>query len=200
MESELEQGGYVASGMLTTGTKPFNVFARLVAGAMAQPEMAAANALLDGPAAERFLLACKLKENDEHPHSSAPEWLGKAAMSQRHRFLLRDLDWSWFNALVFGMRDGAQLAEAVATLEAMREAALATRAPTAAGRRRSASTSTATRSTRCRRSTCTSSTSPPSAPATSTSRTRTYPRRRPLPPPVELIRATRRGLGGAAAA
>ena len=47
-------------------------------------------------------------------------------MSQRHRFLLlRDLDWSWFNALVFGMRDGAQLAEAVATLEAMREAALA---------------------------------------------------------------------------
>ena len=32
-------------------------------------------------------------------------------MSQRHRFLLlRDLDWSWFNALVFGMRDGAQLA------------------------------------------------------------------------------------------
>ena len=125
VESELEQGGYVASGMLTTGTKPFNVFARLVSGAMAQPEMAAANALLDGPAAERFLLACNRKENDEHWHSSAPEWLGKAAMSQRHRFLLlRDLDWSWFNALVFGMRDGAQLAEAVATLEAMREAAL----------------------------------------------------------------------------
>ena len=81
-------------GALTTGTKPFNVFARLVSGAMAQPEMAAANALLDGPAAARFLLACNRKEADEHWASDAEEWVGKASMAERHRFLLlKDLHW-----------------------------------------------------------------------------------------------------------
>ena len=92
---------------------------------MTQPEMAAANALLDGPAAARFLLACNRKENDEH-WADGREWVGKASMSARHRFLLiKDLSWRWFNCLTFGMRGGAALAEAVATLEAMREAALA---------------------------------------------------------------------------
>ena len=44
----------------------------------------------------------------------------------RHRFLLiKDLSWRWFNCLTFGIGGGAALAEAVATLEAMRDAALA---------------------------------------------------------------------------
>ena len=92
---------------------------------MAQPEMAAANALLDGPAAARFLLACNRKEADEHWASDAEEWVGKASMAERHRFLLlKDLHWGWFNCLAFGIRGGAALADAVATLEAMKEAAL----------------------------------------------------------------------------
>ena len=125
LEAELTAAGVVAGGALTTGTKPFNVFARLASGAMTQPEMAAANALLDGPAAARFLLACNRKENDEH-WADGGEWQGKASMSARHRFLLlKDLSWRWFNCLTFGIGGGAALAEAVATLEAMRDAALA---------------------------------------------------------------------------
>ena len=130
LRAELEAGGVVdADGRLATEAKggaPFNPFARLVAGLIRQQAMDGANAALDAPAAERFLLACNPPEQDAQWASASPPWLGKASMGARHRFLLlRDLDWSWFNVLVFGMRDGAQLAEAVATLEAMREAALA---------------------------------------------------------------------------
>ena len=129
LRAELEAGGVVdADGRLATEAKggaPFNPFARLVAGLIRQQAMDGANAALDAPAAERFLLACNPPEQDAQWESASPPWLGKASMGARHRFLLlRDLDWSWFNVLVFGVRDGAQLAEAVATLEAMREAAL----------------------------------------------------------------------------
>ena len=126
LEAELNAAGVIGDdGALTTGTKPFNVFARLVSGAMAQPEMAAANALLDGPAAARFLLACNRKENDEHWASDAEEWVGKASMAERHRFLLiKDLSWRWFNCLTFGIRGGTALADAVEMLEAMKAAAL----------------------------------------------------------------------------
>ena len=75
---------------------------------MAQPEMAAANALLDAPAAERFLLACNRKENDEHWASDDRQWVGRASMSERHRFLLlkppAGLDFDHFNVLVMGVR------------------------------------------------------------------------------------------------
>ena len=140
----------MASGMLTTGTKPFNVFARRLRGDGAA-RVAAANALLDAPAAERFLLACNRKENDEHWHSSAPEWLGKAAMSHA----------TASSSATSTGRGSTRSCSACATARSSprwrrsRRCARrrsATRAD-AAGRRRSASTSTATRSTRCRRST-----------------------------------------------
>ena len=57
------------------------VFACLGAGEMSQPEMAASNALL-GEAGSRFVVCCNRPENDEHWQSSAPEWVGKASMSQ----------------------------------------------------------------------------------------------------------------------
>ena len=81
LEDELAAGGLVKDGKLTTGTKPFNLFARLGAGEMSQPEMAASNALL-GKAGSRFVVCCNRAENDEHWQSSAPEWVGKASMSQ----------------------------------------------------------------------------------------------------------------------
>ena len=81
LEEELAAGGLVKDGKLTTGTKPFNLFARLGAGEMSQPEMAASNALL-GKAGSRFVVCCNRAENDEHWQSSAPEWVGKASMSQ----------------------------------------------------------------------------------------------------------------------
>ena len=38
LESELEADGLVKDGKLTTGTKPFNLFARIGAGGVSQPE------------------------------------------------------------------------------------------------------------------------------------------------------------------
>ena len=125
-EAELVAEGLVKDGRLTTGTKPFNLFARLAAEEMKQPEMAASNSLL-GEAGTRWLVACNRKENDEHYQSSAPEWVGKASMSARHRFLtVRDLDWRWFNVLTIGIGGGAgenprndALRQAIARLEDM---------------------------------------------------------------------------------
>ena len=49
------------------------------------------------------------------PQSDDKEWVGKASMSKRHRFLLtKDLSWWKFNALTFGMQSTAHLREAVA--------------------------------------------------------------------------------------
>ena len=117
LEDELAAGGLVKDGMLTTGTKPFNLFARIGAAEMSQPEMAASNALL-GEAGSRFVLCCNRAENDEHWQSSAPEWVGKASMSQRHRFLtVRDLDWRWFNAVLVGIGGGDELRRAITRME-----------------------------------------------------------------------------------
>ena len=69
-EAELVAEGLVKDGRLTTGTKPFNLFARLAAEEMKQPEMDASNALL-GEAGSQYLLCCNRKENDEHWQSGA---------------------------------------------------------------------------------------------------------------------------------
>ena len=70
---------------------------------MKQDEMVASNMLLGG-AGKRWLVACNRKENDEQYQSGAPEWVGRASMSARHRFLTaRDLDWRWFNVLTVGI-------------------------------------------------------------------------------------------------
>ena len=56
---------------------------------------------------ERFMIACNRPENDEHWESAAPKWVGKASMGRRHRFMLvRDLSWSLFNVLAFGLQGG----------------------------------------------------------------------------------------------
>ena len=125
MRAHLVATGYVnAEGKLTTGVKPFNVFARVACGAMKQPEMEGENAALGGAAA-RFMLASNRLENDEYWASDSPEWVGKASMSERHRFMTtRDLSWEWFNVLSFGLvGTPAALREAIQTLEAMRDAA-----------------------------------------------------------------------------
>jgi len=88
---------------LTTGTSPFNIFARVASGVMEQPGMAQENAAL-GQYGDRFCICRNLPVNDEHWDSEDPQWIGKASMSRRHRFLTtRDLHWRWFNALCFGL-------------------------------------------------------------------------------------------------
>ena len=52
--------------------------------------------------------------------SSDPQWVGKASMSERHRFMtVRDLDWHLFNVLTMGIRNQGDLRRAIALLEDM---------------------------------------------------------------------------------
>lgn len=127
---ELCRAGFVdrERGSLTTGTQPFNIFARCASGVMEQPGMAEEQEAL-GEYKDRFMICKNRPENDEHWDSEDPEWVGKASMSRRHRFLTtRNLHWQWFNCLVFGMvpsaMGGGDIVEAVAEVEAMKAAAL----------------------------------------------------------------------------
>eukprot|EP00928_Gymnodinium_smaydae_P095995 TRINITY_DN8377_c0_g1_i3.p1 TRINITY_DN8377_c0_g1~~TRINITY_DN8377_c0_g1_i3.p1 ORF type:complete len:739 (+),score=115.15 TRINITY_DN8377_c0_g1_i3:57-2219(+) len=130
LREELRRSGFInqVSDQLTTGTNPFNVFARIAAGVMQQPGMEKEQEYL-GSFSEQFLICSNRPENDEHWDSSDKEWIGKASMSKRHRFLTtKDLHWQWFNALVFGLvpeiKGGAGLGKAVAMVELMKAAAL----------------------------------------------------------------------------
>lgn len=125
LREELCRFGFVdaETDKLTTGTKPFNIFARVASGAMTQPGMEQEQAHL-GSYRDRFMICCNRSENDEHWDSDDPDWVGKASMSRRHRFLTtKDLHWKWFNALVFGLvaAPGAQAAELRAAIDVVEE-------------------------------------------------------------------------------
>lgn len=121
--TQLRELGFVDdAGMLTTTTKPFNVFARIGAGIMVQDTMQEDQLLL-GEFQDRFLVACNRPECDENWESMDPAWLGKASMAKHHRFLImKDLHWRWFNVLVFGMVDD-NLQESIQMLEDLQQAA-----------------------------------------------------------------------------
>ena len=71
---------------LTTGTNPFNVFARAGAGLLG-PGDADDNAALERAGedyAKRFKMFRNLPENDKHWNEGGT-WVGKASMSARHR-------------------------------------------------------------------------------------------------------------------
>jgi len=130
LKRELVRSGFVEAetNLLTTGVKPFNVFARVAAGVMKQPGMEKENEAL-GDFQSRFIVARNLPENDAHWDSKDPEWVGKSSMALRHRFITtKSLHLQWFNALVFGLvpekYGGIGLEAALAEIEAMRIAAL----------------------------------------------------------------------------
>ena len=84
--------------------------------------MEKANARMGESHMARYTLACNRPENDEHWHSSEPEWVGKASMSEFHRFvLIDDLDWRGFNALTMGLEGGLQLDLHLLVLREMKE-------------------------------------------------------------------------------
>ena len=130
LRAHLEREGLLAEDGLNLkvglpGTvKPFNVFACVASGHLVQPGMKEENAAL-GSYASRFAVACNRPENDDNWASDAPEWVGRASMGQRHRFLTtRDLSWTWFNVLSVGLNGRASsLREALNTLDALHEAA-----------------------------------------------------------------------------
>lgn len=124
LKEELITTGFVdrESEMLTVGMQPFNVFARIASGIMAQPSMVEDQAKL-GAYQDRYMIACNRPECDEMWQSSDPAWVGKASMSQKHRLLLvKDLHWEWFNALTYGLV--SSLPQGIKKLEEMREAGL----------------------------------------------------------------------------
>ncbi|KAL1528755.1 hypothetical protein AB1Y20_010086 [Prymnesium parvum] len=138
----LLEAGYVegpmAVGRLTTGNQTFNVFARVGAGLQPQPANAqvgwlgteAENEKL-GEYSDEFMVACNRVVNDLNWNKNTPDWVGKASMSIRHRFLiLKDMSWWKFNVAVLGLRlDGKgkmqeeELAKAIKMLEDMIKAA-----------------------------------------------------------------------------
>ena len=108
------------TGELTTGTMPFNVFARCVSGKLVQnPEnkflrdMGKANQRLEEisrqagkPYSEHFMVCCNQKDPETNWNSTDPAWLGRASMAERHLFMtVKDLDWRHFNVLTVGMFD-----------------------------------------------------------------------------------------------
>jgi hypothetical protein len=120
----LEAAGFVSNGILTNGTQPFNFFARVATGEIVQPQCALENEAL-GESASRFIIAANRQENDDHWSSNDSEWVGKASMAERHRFLtIRDMSWQWFNVLTFALDEtSTSLLQAIEVLEAMVDAA-----------------------------------------------------------------------------
>jgi len=130
LKEELNRSGFIdpVTGNLTTGTRPFNVFARIGGGVMTQPGLEKDQEYLQ-EFKDHFIICSNLPANDEHWDSDDKEWVGKASMSKRHRFLtLKDLHWQWFNVLGFGLlpesKGGAGLGRSVALVEVMKAAAL----------------------------------------------------------------------------
>ena len=77
------------------------------------------------PFSARFVVCSNRPEADAQWESGEKEWVGKASMSKRHRFVTtKDLRWVWFNVLTFGLESAAQLAEGIEILEQLRAAAL----------------------------------------------------------------------------
>ena len=118
-----ELGVVYRSGRLTP---THNVFSKLNSRLDIDPRCVAVNDQLRGGP---FVAAHNLAANDEHWNSSEEQWIGRAGMSRRHRFVLLDApQWSYFNALTFGLdagTTGVTLSDAITTLEAMRGAAYA---------------------------------------------------------------------------
>lgn len=134
LREELIAGGWVdrQTSQLTTGFQPFNIFARCACGEQKQPDMEEEQAALGEAYRQRFQVCKNRADADEHWASEDPEWVGKASMARRHRFLTtKDLAWHWFNVLAFGFSEAlddsscpASAAAAVEVLEAMKAAAL----------------------------------------------------------------------------
>lgn len=95
-KNEMEKLGIINTGKITSELKPFNPFARIIAGKMENP---CKDTIINS---DEFILFRNRPENDEHWHDSSPEWIGKASMSENHKFLsILDDNWSTFNVLTF---------------------------------------------------------------------------------------------------
>mmetsp|Transcript_29054 Transcript_29054/g.52927 ORF Transcript_29054/g.52927 Transcript_29054/m.52927 type:complete len:780 (+) Transcript_29054:64-2403(+) len=118
---------------LTVSRRPCNLFARLASGQIKQRRMEHEQHLL-GSHKEKFLVCANKSDADEYWDSLAKKRVGRASMSKRHRLLTtRDLAWTWFNALAFGLSAEEELGaadrkkliqNAITEVEAMKDAAM----------------------------------------------------------------------------
>merc|ERR1711964_347872 len=113
-------------GNLTTGTAPFNVFARFASGVMALPPNAQeAQAKISEEQRSKFLICFNRKEDEEQWESSDPAWVGKASMSKRHVFITtKDISWPKFNVLTYGMFGDEDLRSSLQLLKELRQCAM----------------------------------------------------------------------------
>ena len=118
------EGWVTPEGTLSTGTTPFNPFARLVAGLLPMPY----GDLLQqvGISSSEFMVARNRPELAAAWASNDPAMVGKAGMSEHHEFLLlRDLWWETFNVLTFAaQRTPGAYASAIDLLDRMEVTAL----------------------------------------------------------------------------
>jgi len=82
------------TGLLRVGLNdPMNVFARIASGTMRNP-------LPQAVPSDEFVACQNLPLADQNWASTDPEWVGKASMGKRHRFITTtNLRWDYFNVL-----------------------------------------------------------------------------------------------------
>ncbi|CAK9012493.1 unnamed protein product [Durusdinium trenchii] len=108
-------------GFMTTGMQPYNFLAHIISGDLVQRKCEVEQEYL-GPHRVNFVVAHNKPESEEMWSSSDPSWIGKASMSQNHRFLaFKSLRWENFNVISIGLECGSMLA--LENLKAMKDAA-----------------------------------------------------------------------------
>ncbi|MDR3477734.1 MAG: hypothetical protein P4M14_06860 [Gammaproteobacteria bacterium] len=123
-ENEMEALGVFSEGHIASEEKPFNPFARMIAGKMVNP---CTKQLAREADAEEFVLFRNKPENDDHWDDGSAKWLGTASMSKNHMFISpKRNEWSVFNVATLGMGENEPfLGECMNMLKRMRGAALA---------------------------------------------------------------------------
>jgi len=119
---DLLASGFIdEDGFMTTGMQPYIFLAHIIIGELSQRKCEPEQDYL-GTYGDTFVVAHNKPESDEMWHSSDPSWIGKASMSQRHRFLVfKNLRWEYFNVISLGLECGSQ--QALEALKEMKDAA-----------------------------------------------------------------------------
>jgi hypothetical protein len=122
-KKEMEEAGVFRDGHIASEDKPFNPFARIIAGKMENP----CKEHLREEDEKEFILFQNLPKNDEHWNDGSIQWMGTASMSKNHKFIApRRTEWNLFNVATLGMGTGGVCREeCVKMLQRMRDAGLA---------------------------------------------------------------------------
>lgn len=114
-----EDSNHIKNGKLAT-EGPFNIWARVGSGVMTQKDMIEANQEFGeilknlNIKEKEYVLCSNRPDNDANWNSKDKNWDDKASMSRQHRFLaIKNMDWTLFNAITFGIENETKLKEAI---------------------------------------------------------------------------------------